>query len=173
MNIILIGMRGSGKTTVGKLLAKKLNINFIETDELVVTDFGISISEIVDKFGWSKFRESESKIMIDLALTRTNDVIATGGGVVENEQNMDKLKNNNNIIIWLKCSIDTIINRIGNDNSRPLITNGGNFTDDLRKVYKVRESLYEKYADITVSSEDKPELIVAEIVSILKVKGIL
>lgn len=168
MNFVLIGMRGSGKTTIGKRLAAKLKRNFVETDELVEMQEGLQIREIVKKFGWSKFRESESKIMIDLALRRTNDVIATGGGIVENQQNIARFKSNNDIIIWLNCSIDKIIERIGNDKLRPFITNENSFERDLRKVYKGREPLYKKFADIIISSNEDVKTVVNNIIAKLE-----
>lgn len=166
-------MRGSGKSTIGKLLAKRLGKTFVETDELVVTDIGMPIREIVNKFGWNKFRESESKIMIDLALTGTNDVIVTGGGVVENKQNIAKFNSNNDVIIWLRCLVDTIIKRIGSDKSRPMIANSDNFKDDLRKVYKTRKSLYRKYADIIISSDEDAAIVVNKIIDKLKERNLL
>lgn len=166
-------MRGSGKTAIGKLLARKLNKNFVETDQLIVTDLGKPISDIVKEFGWNKFRNTESKIMQDLALTRTNDVIATGGGVVENAQNFNKFKSNDNLIIWLKCSIESIIKRIGTDNTRPKITNADTFEEDLRKVYRGRESLYQKYADTIISSEENVTTVVNNIFIKLKERNLI
>ena len=79
MNIVLIGMRGSGKTTIGKLLAKRLGNQFIEMDELIVQRLGQSIPEIVNRYGWGKFRDVEAEITREVARL-ANVVNATGGG---------------------------------------------------------------------------------------------
>ncbi|MBI3379212.1 shikimate kinase [Candidatus Gottesmanbacteria bacterium] len=172
MNIILIGMRGSGKTTIGKALAKILDFGFIETDELIVAKSEFStITDIVKEKNWSFFRNLESQIMQDPDITARDDVvIATGGGVVTDGKNIENLKNAKSVFIWLKCSINEIIKRIGNDTSRPLITNSDSFIDDLRKVYKAREQLYKKYADIIISSEEKAETVADNIIAKLKEK---
>lgn len=173
MNIILIGMRGSGKSIIGRLLAQKLDKNFIETDKLIEIQEGLLIRKIVKKFGWDKFREFESKIMQDLAENRTNDVIATGGGAVENEKNITAFKNNNDVVVLLSCSIETIIRRIGKDTERPLLTVSNNFSQDLRKIYKRRRNLYAKYADIIVSSEESANKATNNIIFILKERKLL
>lgn len=166
-------MRGSGKNTIGKLLADKLEKNYIDMDQLLVLQEKMPIKDFVNKSGWNKFREIESNLMKDLAKTKTNEVIATGGGVVENGQNIIQFKNKKDVIVWLKCSIETIISRIGDKTNIPLLTDADDFEQDLRRVYKERLPLYEKFADVTVSSEDNPESVATNIISKLKEKGYL
>ena len=91
MNIVLIGMRGSGKTAIGKLLAKRLGKQFIEMDELIVQRLGQSIPEIVNRYGWEKFRDTEEEITREVA-GLDNVINATGGGVVTREENIRELK---------------------------------------------------------------------------------
>lgn len=173
MNIILIGMRGSGKTAVGKFLSKKTGFELVECDNLLEKSAGATIPEYIAQNGWAKFRDLESKIIADVS-KRDNTILSTGGGVVENEINIAKFKSNNNdVIIWLKCSIDKIIERIGNDKSRPFLLNLTNFADDLRNVYKTRKKLYKKYADITVLSEENVQTITKNIIGKLKRKNLL
>ncbi len=119
MNIVLIGMRGSGKTTVGKILARKLGRELVEMDELITQKAGLAIPEIVEKYGWSKFRDIEEEITSEVA-GRDNIVNATGGGVVTREKNIAKLKKNG-VLVWLKASVDTLVKRIGEDSERPLL----------------------------------------------------
>ena len=107
MNIVLIGMRGSGKTTVGKILARKLGRELIEMDELIIQRAGLSITEIVARYGWSKFRDVEEEIVSDVA-GLNNIVNATGGGVVTKEKNIVQLKKNG-VLVWLKASVDTLV----------------------------------------------------------------
>lgn len=175
MNIILIGMRGSGKTTVGGLLARKLNFNCVETDNLIISKSGFSkIADIVAQKGWKYFRDLESQILQSPEIAQSNDaVVATGGGVVTDDKNMQNLKKGKNIFVWLKCPIDKIIARIGRDGSRPFLTDEKKFADDLRKVYKHRESLYAKYADIAVSSDNDAQETANNIIDALKERALI
>ena len=112
MNIVLIGMRGCGKTTVGRLLAKRLGRQLVEMDELIARRMGLSIPEIVEKYGWEKFRDIEEEITYEVS--RLDNIInATGGGVVIRENNIKELKMKGKLI-WLKANTDTLLGRIGN-----------------------------------------------------------
>ena len=111
MNIVLIGMRGSGKTTVGKILARKLDRELVEMDELIAHKAGLSIAEIVEKHGWEKFRDIEEEITGEVA-GRDDIVNAAGGGVVTREKNTAELKKNG-ILVWLTASLNTLLERIG------------------------------------------------------------
>lgn len=165
-------MRGSGKSTIGTLVADKLKMPFIEIDDLIVAKAGMTIAEIVKRTSWSNFRHLESEVIQDM-VGRDNLVMATGGGVVTSKRNIENLKKNKSFLIWLKCSIDIIIHRIGKDNSRPFITSAETFADDLRKVYEGRKDLYAKYADITISSEEDTETVANNIIAKLAERNIL
>lgn len=155
MNIILIGMRGSGKSTVGKLLAQKLKKQFIEIDDLIVAKAGKSIKDIVNDDGWGRLRQYESDIVAEIPNIVNDAVIATGGGVVIREINIGNLKKNDGIIVLLDCSIDTIIRRIGEDKNRPLLTDARNMKEDLQCVLVSRKQLYKQYADLVITSDSK------------------
>ena len=139
-NFVLIGMPGSGKTTVGKKIQEILGYKFIDTDILVEKYSGYTIEEIFSKFGEKKFREYEAMVIKEVALS-TKSVIATGGGVVLSKENMDLLRANGSVI-YLERDIEVILN--GFDYSRPLAQN----EKQVRKLYKERKDLYEKYADM-------------------------
>ncbi len=147
-NIVLIGMRGSGKSTIGKELAKRLERNFIDLDEEIEKYANQSISEIVKNKGWDYFRTIEQKICTIFAKGK-NLVIATGGGIVENEENIKNLKKSG-IIIYLKCSPKICAERIKNSN-RPSLT-GKNIEEELEEIYKKRKEKYEKAADIVIEN---------------------
>ena len=165
-NIVLIGMRGSGKTTVGRLLAQKLGKQFIEMDELIVRRMGLSIPEIVEKYGWGKFREVEKEVTREVA--RLDNVVnATGGGVVTDEENIRALKQKGKLV-WLKVSLDTLLQRIGDDPPRPSLT-GKPLREDMAAVLAERTPIYERAADFVIDTDGKmSEEIVESIIQIMK-----
>lgn len=162
MNIVLIGMRGSGKTTVGKTLAKKLNRELIETDELIVTKVGMNIQAIVKKQGWERFRDRESEIVREVTIL-DNVVIATGGGVVTQANNVATLKKNGKLI-FLEARTDTLLRRIGNDAQRPALTDKKSKKEELEHIWQERESLYRAASDITIKTDHLTPNEVAEMI---------
>jgi shikimate dehydrogenase len=159
MNIVLIGMRGSGKTTVGRILARKLSIELVETDELIAQKAGLSIAEIVEKYGWEKFRDIEEEVTDEVA-KRDNIINASGGGVVTRKKNMAKLKKNG-ILVWLKAGVDTLLERLGEDSQRPLLV-GKTQREDMEITFRQRKVLYQKAADLVIDTENKTAEEVAE-----------
>jgi shikimate kinase len=171
MNIVLIGMRGSGKTTIGKLLAKRLGKQFIEMDELIVQRLGQSIPEIVNRYGWQKFRDVEEEITREVA-GWDNVVNATGGGVVTREENIRELKQKGKLV-WLKANTDTLLRRIGNDQSRPSLT-GKSPREDMEAVLAERSPIYQRVADFIVDTEGKmPEEIAEAIAKLYTEQGLV
>jgi len=162
MNIVLIGMRGSGKTTVGKILARKLGRELVEMDELITQKMGLSVPEIVEKFGWKRFRDIEEEIASEVA-GRDNIVNATGGGVVTREKNVMKLKKTG-ALVWLKAGADTLLKRIGEDTNRPPLVMGRTRRGDIEITLNERKPLYQKAADLVVDTENKTPEEVAELV---------
>jgi len=165
MNIVLIGMRGSGKTTVGKILARKLDRELIEMDELIARRTGLAISKIVTRYGWAKFRDIEEQVTDEVA-KRDNIVNATSGGVVTKEKNIARLKKTG-ILVWLKASVDTLLERIGEDSERPLLV-GRTQREDIKITLNERKLLYQKAADLVVDTEDKtPEEVAEAIINLI------
>lgn len=145
-NIVLIGMPGSGKTTIGYELSKKLSMNFIDADNYIEENEKNSISNMF-KISEEYFRQIEIKYIAELSKLYST-VIATGGGVIKNENNMLLLKNNS-IIIYLNRKVDDIIKDIDISN-RPLLKNG---KDRLYELFKERHHLYQKYCDIEILND--------------------
>jgi shikimate dehydrogenase len=166
MNIVLIGMRGSGKTTAGRILARKLGRELVEMDELIAKRAGLSISEIVKKYGWEKFRDIEEQVTSEVA-EQDNIVNAAGGGVVTREKNIQELKRNG-ISVWLKAGVDTLLERLGEDSQRPLLV-GKTQREDIEITLRQRKTLYQKAADLTIDTENKtPEEVAGAIIKSLK-----
>lgn len=160
-NIVLIGMPGCGKTTIGKLLSERLGMKFIDTDCLLEKQEGCTIYELFRQ-GEESFRNLESKVIT--ALEEENaSIIATGGGVVKKESNMESLRKNG-IIIYVDRSIEDIAADI-DTSTRPLLAMG---TDRLVQLYAERDCLYRKYSDFAIKSKDKIEDAVEGIIALLK-----
>lgn len=167
-NIVLIGMRGSGKTTIGKLLSHKLNREYLELDEIIVEKMGMTIPEIVKKHGWDYFRDQESAIAGEVSLYN-DKILSTGGGVVTRYKNIESLKKNG-ILIMLNASVDVLLDRIGDDQNRPALTNKKTRREEMEELLKQRRKLYEDAADEIIGTDKlSPEEVVNQI--LLKVKG--
>lgn len=150
MNIVLVGLSGSGKTTVGKLLEKYLpDFTFVDTDEIIVKQENRSINDIFAKDGEKTFREIE-KAVVEKVSKENNLIISTGGGVVLNEDNIKNLKKNG-MIFYLKASPETITERLKDDTTRPLLK-VEDVTKKLYKMLEIRGKLYEK-ADLSVNTD--------------------
>jgi len=151
MNLILIGYRCSGKTSVGKIIAGRLGMSFYDTDELVEKSAGRAIDDIVAGEGWDKFREIEKAVIIKTSELK-NAVIATGGGVVISEDNIRNLKKNG-YVIWLEGDPEILMKRMENDiaagRGRPSLT-GHNPVEETKKVLEIRTPLYFAAADVVI-----------------------
>lgn len=150
MNIVLLGYRGTGKTSVGKKLAEKLDRRFTGTDELIIKKAGMSIPKIVDNYGWDVFRNIESEVVKEVS-KKDNWIIDTGGGVVLRRINVKNLKKKG-MLILLKADIKTIINRIKHDKERPSLSGRKSFIEEVEEVLKQRSKKYEEAADYTIDT---------------------
>ena len=163
MNLVLIGYRGTGKSVVGVILARRLRMRYIGMDAAIVENAGISIPEIVGKYGWPGFRDLESEQVRKLAAL-DNLVIDTGGGVIEREENIDVLQKNA-MIFWLRARVDTIVSRIQGDNQRPSLTSGKSFTDEVAEVLERRTPRYKSAANHEIETDNlTPEQIADRII---------
>jgi shikimate kinase len=148
-NIYLIGMMGSGKTTVGKMLAETLNRNFIDIDSLIEIGSDRTIMEIFEQDGEEVFRELESSILGDVS-SDLNQIIATGGGIVLNRANCD-LMHNTGTCILLYCVPDDLVGRL-NNSERPLLESGDSIRISLDDIWESRKELYKNNADFIIDT---------------------
>ena len=153
MNIVLIGYRGTGKSTVGKLLAARLGRELVSTDAEIVKRAEHPIPEIVAQQGWDYFRDLESDTCRELA-SRDQLVIDTGGGAILRAQNVEVLKKDG-ILFWLTASVETIAKRIGGDNQRPSLTGTKSFIDEIQDMLRERTPKYRAAADHIVMTDDR------------------
>jgi shikimate kinase len=171
MNIYFCGMIGSGKTTVGELLAEKLGWSFIDLDREMDREIGRSFHELVREEGWLAFRELEYKICKRFSkLDKT--VIALGGGTVRYEWNTDILRGTG-IMILLESNLSILADRVRKAD-RPRVNAGVSLEEDLQRIWSTASHLYRQCADIiyhTDRGKSVPEE-VQEIMEILKIKGI-
>ncbi|MEO5359015.1 MAG: shikimate kinase [Nitrospirota bacterium] len=157
-NIVLTGFMGTGKTTIGKVLAKSLGRNLIDIDSEIEKDKGIKITEIFASMGEAKFRDMETE-MVGKISTLSNVVISTGGGVVLRQENIEFLRKNG-IVVNLTADPEIIYARLSGANDRPLL----NVADPLAKIRELldfRRPFYQN-ADIIIDTGDKTPIIAAE-----------
>jgi shikimate kinase len=152
-NIYLVGMPGAGKSTVGKSLAKRLSLSFVDADHEMVAKTGVAISTIFEFEGESGFRIRESQLLQELS-RRENIVLATGGGAVLSAETRHTLQMRGTVI-YLRASIEDLRQRTLRDTKRPLLQ-GGDPEKVLRALLETREPLYNGMAHITVDSGRMP-----------------
>ena len=160
MNISLIGMMGSGKSTIGKLLAENLSFSFIDTDEEIVRLEKTSINEIFEKKGEDYFRQIEKNVL-EATINRDNIVISTGGGIVKFDDNIQLLKEKSKVF-YLKVRPEILYNRVKNNSERPLL-NVDDMKNRIINLLNERNKKYEQ-AHVIINAEQEPEIVVKEII---------
>ncbi len=164
-NIILIGMPGAGKSTIGVLLAKTINKPFIDTDLLLQQKEKDFLQNIIRKNGIDGFLSIEESVILETDFK--NHVIATGGSVIYSEKSMAHLKKNG-IVLYLDLPLHAIENRIKNIKSRGIAMEQN---QSLQSLYTARKPLYEKYSDFTIDCANKDmEDVIMEITSLVNEK---
>jgi len=148
-NLILVGMMGSGKTTMGRALAKHLGKVFVDSDEEIIKRTGVTVPHIFDVEGEAGFRLRETAAIRDV-VGRDNMVLATGGGAVLEEQNRAMLQQNG-IVIYLKASVHDLWQRTRHDRNRPLLQTKDPHAK-LNELFRQRDPLYQQVSDIVVQS---------------------
>ncbi|SNZ14083.1 shikimate kinase [Hydrogenobacter hydrogenophilus] len=160
--IFLIGFMCSGKTTVGRILAEKLQWHFYDTDEEVYKEEGMSIEEIFEKKGEEYFRDVELRVLKRLSLEK-KVVISTGGGLGANQQAMQIMKEKG-LVVWLDVSFDNFMQRCLGNNNRPMLRKS---LKELKALYEQRRQKYLQ-AHIQVSAHTAPQKIAEKIIQLVQ-----
>jgi shikimate kinase len=162
MNLVLIGYRGTGKSTVAGLLAEKLGMGVVSLDQEIVRRAGRSVPEIVAQHGWPYFRDLESAVTKDFG-ERDNIIIDAGGGVILRRENVERLRRGGKLF-WLRASVPVIVARIEAGTERPPLTTGKSFTEEVEEVLRERTPLYEAAADYQIDTDAlSPEQVAAAV----------
>ena len=161
-NVVLIGYRGTGKSAVGRRLARDLRRYLVSTDAEVVKRAKLPIPEIVKQHGWEYFRDLESAVCRDFA-AQDGLIIDTGGGAILRTENVEALRRKG-VLIWLTATVETITRRIGGDTQRPSLTGTKSFTDEIREVLAERTPKYQAAAHHTIGTDDLSSVQVAELI---------
>ena len=165
-NIVLIGFMGAGKSTIAGMMHEAFSMEVIEMDQVIADQQGMSIPEIFEKYGEEYFRDLETNLLIDMQ-DRQNVIISCGGGVALRERNVKEMKKNGKVV-FLTASPETILERVKDDNDRPLL-NGHKNVEYISRMMETRRPKYEAAADFIISTDGKsPYDICPEIVSELQ-----
>ena len=148
-NIILVGMPGAGKSTIGVVLAKRIGYKFVDSDLVIQESEGKLLHELIEQFGVDGFLKIENRI--NAGITCENAVIATGGSAIYGQEAMEHFKEIGKVV-YLKLPYEEIAERLGDLNARGVTLRPG---QTLRDLYEERTPLYEKYADLVIDCHEK------------------
>lgn len=164
MNIVFIGYRGTGKSTVAAILGQRLGRRVISTDEEIVKEAKQTIPQLIEQFGWDHFRGLETQMCQKLT-GQDNLVIDTGGGLILKEENVRMLKENGKIF-WLTAEVSTIASRISGDTQRPSLSGTKTFVEEIEEILEIRKPHYQAAADHIIPTDQiSPEQIAETILS--------
>lgn len=150
MNLVLVGYRGTGKSTIGKRVAEILKLDYVSLDAEIVRRAGMSIPEIVDQHSWGYFRDLEEEVTRDFS-EKDHQVIDTGGGVVTRQANISRLRRSGYVFL-LTAELEDILERITGDKERPSLTEAQSLREEVIQVLEERAPLYEAAAHSRVNT---------------------
>lgn len=152
-NYIMIGFMGAGKTTVGKLLAKEKEMGFVDTDERIAAEQGREIPEIFAEDGEAYFRDLETDLLLRMQKDTEHMVISVGGGMPVRPENRELLRSLG-CVVYLSAEKQTILGRVQNDGSRPML-NGDNLEARVERLMRERESFYRQAAHVVIRTDGR------------------
>ncbi len=152
-HIVLVGMMGVGKSSVGRALARRLDRKLLDSDEMIEAREGRTVRDIWMEDGEPAFRRIEAEVLADAIAAPTPSVVAAAGGVVLSEENRNALKGSGAHVVWLLADVDLLLERVRNGMHRPLLDDDPEGT--LRTMYEERADLYQEVADAIVSVEHR------------------
>lgn len=155
-NIALIGFMGSGKTTIGRILARSLDMKFIDIDRCISMKEKRTIPEIFEEHGEKYFRDLERSI-IEEESKDNNIVISTGGGAIIDNVNIKNLKSTS-FVVYLDCDVNTIYERVKRSKTRPLLTNSEDILQTIQDLYDKRQTLYKISSDFSIKIDSNTNI---------------
>lgn len=165
-SIVLVGLMGAGKTCIGRRLAERLGLPFVDADTEIEAAAGCSVEEIFGRFGEKAFRDGERRVIARLLEEGPPRVIATGGGAFINKQTRTNVRRSG-IAVWLKADLDVLLHRVSRRNNRPLLK-GANKRETLERLMDERHPFYAE-ADITIETGDEsPDATVERVIEALQ-----
>ena len=153
MNIVLIGYRGTGKSSVAKLLATRTRWPIVSTDLEIIRKAGMPVPDIIRKRGWDYFRDVESEICKQVG-KKDRTIIDTGGGAVLRKENVESLRQRGRMF-WLTAEVTTVMARIKNNSDRPSLTGKKSYVEEVEEVLNERLPLYKAAADHVIPTDDR------------------
>jgi shikimate kinase len=153
MNIVLIGYRGTGKSSVARILAARTKWPLVSTDVEIIRKAGMSVPDIIRKRGWDYFRDVESEIC-KLVGKKDRTIIDTGGGAVLRKENVESLRQRGRMF-WLTAEVATVMERIKNNSDRPALTGKKSYVEEVEEVLNERLPLYKAAADHIIPTDDR------------------
>lgn len=147
MNVILAGLRGTGKSSLGRILAQKLHFAFIDTDIRIEERAGTRITDLVERHGWEYFRALERQVVTQIA-AKDHQIIAAGGGTLMDAENT-RLLRQHGIVVLLLCELSVLRRRLALGSNRPSLTGQGSAATELAQVWEARRERYHAVADLT------------------------
>ncbi len=170
MNIVLMGYRGTGKSVIGRLLARRLDRQLFSLDRIIEQKGGMGIPEFVARFGWPKFRELECEVVQEVCDQADQAILDCGGGVVLDQRNVDRLKRRGHVVL-LTAEFNILLERLSRDQTRPSLLDGVSFEEEQKQIMEQRQEKYKNASDfICDTSYVKPERTVKEIIYHFKEK---
>jgi len=172
--IFLIGYRATGKSSVGRELSRMLGYAFIDLDDRIEAAAGATISEIVERHGWDRFRKMERQVLLEAIDGTKNSVVACGGGIVLHHELMEKARKDS-VVIWLTAPLDVMKRRMVSDSRsaarRPSLS-GDNIEEEISKILEQRNPLYKKFSHFEIDTFEKgPFQLALEISEAIKYAG--
>jgi shikimate kinase len=153
MNIVLIGYRGTGKSSVARLLAARTKWPIVSTDLEIIKKAGMPVPDIIRKRGWDYFRDVESEICKQVG-KKDRTIIDTGGGAVLRKENVESLRQRGRMF-WLTAEVTTVMERIKNNSDRPSLTGKKSYVEEVEEVLNERLPLYKAAADHMIPTDDR------------------
>ena len=153
MNIVLIGYRGTGKSSVAKVLAERLKWPLVSTDEEIVKKAGLPVPAIIQKRNWDYFRDVESQICRRVG-AKDRTIIDTGGGAILRKENVEALRQRGRVF-WLTAEVATIMDRIKSSAERPSLTGKKSYVEEVEEVLKERLPLYKAACDQVIPTDGR------------------